>query len=469
MSLLGLAALLVTLAYKYVLQPMFLSPLGKLPAPHPLCHLSTRWLAHQRDRGAGETIAIQAAHVRLGPLLRIAPHEVSVNSLQGLRHIYTAGLEKHEWYRTKFENFGTPNLVASLDHASHSVQKRMLTRVYAKSYIQHSPVMAQLSADIVGRRLLPVLRLHGGAEGDAVDVMALFQFFGMDFMTAYLFGFGHGTDFLNDRAAREAYFDEWDKIRTLDDPGEKQVTEGMCMKMVEASLARAGAGGPAADDPIVSTQMHTRLQAAAEAGKAPLDPTALKKRVASEMFDHMIASHETTAITMTYAMYRLSQDPALQAELRAELRTLDPIIGSGAGAGADDKTNTAARLPPVEQLDALPLLHAVLQETLRLHTPTPARQRRVVPAAGIVLHGYAIPAGTTVSCSAYSLHRHEDAFPRAAEWLPQRWMREADEGAQAGFPDVEVARKYFWSFGSGGRMWVAPSPLFVIVWIGLAD
>src|SRR5271170_6852097 len=48
--------------------------------------------------------------------------------------------------------------------------------------------------------------------------------------------------------------------------------------------------------------------------------------IASEMLDHILAGHETTAITLTDVMYELSRQPSLQSKLRAEVRTLSPRL-----------------------------------------------------------------------------------------------------------------------------------------------
>ena len=101
----------------------------------------------------------------------------------------------------------------------------------------------------------------------------------------------------------------------------------------------------------------------------------------------------------------------------------------------------ALQLPSVASIDRLPLLNAVLYETLRLHAAAPNRQPRVVPPGGLVLHGYYIPPGTTVSSNAYTLHRSDEGFANPVEWLPQRWLSD----------DSSTLRRWFWAFGSGGR------------------
>lgn len=50
-----------------------------------------------------------------------------------------------------------------------------------------------------------------------------------------------------------------------------------------------------------------------------------------------------------------------------------------------------------------------------------------------------------MSANAHSLHRNEDVFPSPEEWRPERWL-------QASESELKEMRKWFWAFGSGGRM-----------------
>ena len=68
----------------------------------------------------------------------------------------------------------------------------------------------------------------------------------------------------------------------------------------------------------------------------------------------------------------------------------------------------------------------------------------------MLVGGHEIPAGTRASAQAWSLHRNPDAFPRPEEWLPERWID--GEAAQAGLLGSEKKERWFWAFGSGGRM-----------------
>lgn len=97
---------ILLLAYKLIIYPVFLSPLSKIPNAHWSAPISPAWIIWKRYR-AQNNRTIQSAHVRLGPIVRLAPSEVSVNCVDGgIKSIYTGGYEKHEWYPRVFGSFG---------------------------------------------------------------------------------------------------------------------------------------------------------------------------------------------------------------------------------------------------------------------------------------------------------------------------------------------------------------------------
>ncbi|KAK4548181.1 hypothetical protein LTR36_010050 [Oleoguttula mirabilis] len=343
-----------------------------------------------------------------------------------------------------FYSYGRPNLVCILDHKTHSAQKRMIAKLYSKSYLQRSENMAKLSERLISRRLNPVLRGFANDQRE-VNVVELFEWTSLDSVTAYLFGTTCGTDFLHDKEGRERYLRDWSKKQQ----SSYTYAEELCMQMCKTVLASQSEGVRINDaEPVVFSTMYTA--AAAEAKELQVPDTDVLTRCASEMLDHIIAAQETNTITWTYILYRLSLHPEIQARLRAELLTLQPP----SPLAADDR---GGELPSPAAIDSLPLLNAVVYETLRLHAANPARMLRVVPASGLELHGYHIPPGTTVSTNAYCLHRNPEAFPQPLEWLPERWLpppddpRASSKGGEGASSHSEAMR-WCWAFGSGPRM-----------------
>jgi hypothetical protein len=77
----------------------YLSPLrvlNAIPNAHPTAPFSSLWLLSIRYRKR-ENRTVWEAHKRLGPVVRLAPDEVSVCTLQSLKTIY-GGWEKNSWY-----------------------------------------------------------------------------------------------------------------------------------------------------------------------------------------------------------------------------------------------------------------------------------------------------------------------------------------------------------------------------------
>ena len=98
--------LLAVFLYKYVLYPVFLSPLSKIPNAHFTSSLSSLWILNKRRTGA-ENRAIHAAHQKYGPIVQLAPDQISVNCVDGgIKTVYSGGFEKSNWYHNMFDNYG---------------------------------------------------------------------------------------------------------------------------------------------------------------------------------------------------------------------------------------------------------------------------------------------------------------------------------------------------------------------------
>lgn len=316
--------------------------------------------------------------------------------------------------------------------------------MYSKSFLQTSSDVQRLSGILISRRFLPIIGSIA-EKGLEMDVFSFSQAVAMDFITSYLFGVSNGTDFMNNVEYRNHWLEEYEAYKKLlshQHTGSEM--ERSCLRLCEAaertlSQSQVGLDPSLVTEPVVYARLSRGL--ARDANEKPSSPRVLLA-TASEMLDHMIAGHETSAVTLTYLMHELSQQPELQARLRDELLTLEPPITFPSSTG---KPNS---LPSARSIDALPLLDSIRHETLRLYAAGPARQPRITPhvPGGTTIEGYAnIPGGVVVSSNAYTLHRNADVFPQPDQWIPERWLDE-----RPGKKDE--MRRWFWAFSSGGRM-----------------
>lgn len=139
----------------------------------------------------------------------------------------------------------------------------------------------------------------------------------------------------------------------------------------------------------------------------------------------------------------ISRNQEIQARLREELRSLQVPI----------KHPSAERqLPHVKELDAQPILHAVIKESLRLRPTVPVGQPRLTPRGTTTLGGFTdIPQNVRVNAFAWSIHRNPKMFPDPEKWKPERWLVNDATDREEGKDNKD---RWFWAFGSGPRMCV---------------
>jgi len=211
----------------------------------------------------------------------------------------------------------------------------------------------------------------------------------------------------------------------------EQWNMGMCQKV---KALRAEQGSDLSSRPVIYESLE---QGIAKHG-SPRPSDEMDKTIASETLDSVIAGHETTDLTIAYLTYELSLRPNLQAKLREEVRSLSPPIYFA--------STSEHELPVARSIDALPLLDAVIQETLRHYPAAPAPLPRVTPRGGTTVEGHiTIPGSVRISACAYALHRNADVFPEPESWKPERWL-DADQ------KQLVEMRRWSFAFGSGARI-----------------
>ncbi len=109
--------------YKFIIYPTFLSPLSKIPNAHWSAPISPFWILWTRFH-CHENEYVHAAHLKRGAVIRLAPNELSINDIGGLRTVYAGGFEKGQWYSI-FDNYGYIPHCFSL-HQNTNIQQRTL-------------------------------------------------------------------------------------------------------------------------------------------------------------------------------------------------------------------------------------------------------------------------------------------------------------------------------------------------------
>ena len=343
-----------------------------------------------------------------------------------------------------------------------------MSNVYSKSVLQTSPQVAANSKTLISSRVLPYIAKAAKDEAP-VDVWSVNNGFSMDFMAAYQFGLANGTKWSIDDDHRNHMVKLWGNRKPfeffraeiprlsnflqslgirifpewLDEAND--AFDELNLQMCDAADKYLESVNYIGDEPVVYKQLKTAMTKSFEKGtdespNAGTSPADQRLEIASEMLDQVGAGHETSAICLTYLYWELCKHPEWRTKLREELKTLSPTISW-------PPTNVEEfDLPSPKSIDELPILHAVLMETLRLHAPIPGNEPRITPS-DCTLAGYSnIPANVRVQAQPYSLHRNSGVFPDPESWSPERWILPSDS------EQLKEMLRWFWAFGSGGRM-----------------
>ena len=142
-----------------------------------------------------------------------------------------------------------------------------------------------------------------------------------------------------------------------------------------------------------------------------------------------LAGHETTALTLAWSWYLLSQNPNVENELVSEWQHV-----------------LAGATPTADQLHRLPYTAAVIAESMRLYPPVYVIGREATD--DLELGGYRVKRGYTVLMSQWVNHRDPRYFPEPEEFRPERW----ENGLAKRIPKFA-----YYPFGGGQRLCVGSS------------
>jgi cytochrome P450 len=133
----------------------------------------------------------------------------------------------------------------------------------------------------------------------------------------------------------------------------------------------------------------------------PLSGSALRNE-AAVIF---MAGHETTANSLAWAWYLLSQAPEAEERLHAELAQ---VLGG--------------RLPTLDDVPELVFTRAIFEETIRLYPPVPLLARQA--SRDETIRGRRVPAGSLLIVVPWLLHRHRKFWGKPDHFIPERFLPE---------------------------------------------
>ncbi|MDE2379246.1 cytochrome P450 [Bradyrhizobium sp.] len=348
-----------------------------------------------------------------------------VHDPAAIRHVLVdnAGNYRKDPIQRRILATGLGDGLLSVEGERWDVQRRTLAPLFARRTVASFTASMLAAADRLAERWRTL-----GAES-TVDMVAEMTLITLNVLALTIFSDGIARDYDEFRTAMNGYFAVIGRIGALDllgvppsvpRPGQGRLRrtmayfEGIIEEIIEARRTRL-ASQPSGDGP---SDLLTLLLRA-------LDPSTGRAmsfaEVRSNILTFLSAGHETTANTLAWSIFLLSQSADWRARVREEAeRELDG---------------------PVEGLaDRLAVTRAVVEETLRLYPPIAALSRMAERAD--TLGDVEVKARSLIVIAPYVLHRHRALWERPDVFDPSRFLPEA-RGA--------IPRYTYLPFGTGPR------------------
>ncbi|KAA8895566.1 cytochrome P450 [Sphaerosporella brunnea] len=429
------AALVVAAAGWVVYQRVF-SPYAGIPGP--FWASVTRFWYLRRVIAEDIHRCTKSLHQRYGPIVRIAPDEVSISDPAAMKQIYavTGGFTKTDFYTAQTRISVSPrnDLVTERDEAVHAVRRRLVNRMFTMSSIMES----EAHINRVTEAFFQALSEHA-TNSKTLDMAQWLRMYTMDIIGELFFGrmFGFiqerkdiggymaAIDAVAPHGMRVGVMSSWMRpFQMLLIPFSSQFLPG-----IRGFKALAAESKRYVEERVgMKTERRDMLGALLQIAEEH-NPEFDLRDVHMEAYVAIFAGAETTATALRSTVYHLSRTPHARAKLQAEI----------------DSAHRRGKLSPMityGEAVELPYLDAVLKEAMRVQPPIAFTLPRHVPAGGRTICGRFSPAGSRVGISPYVLHYQKSVFGEDAEdFSPERWLG----------PDAARMDRYMFQFGYGSR------------------
>ncbi|KAF7116903.1 hypothetical protein CNMCM5793_005533 [Aspergillus hiratsukae] len=431
---------------------LFFHPLSKFPGPKLTAITFLYEFYYDVFKGGKFLFQMEKMHERYGPIVRINPRELHIRDPSFYDEIYAGGAHKRDKDPYFVPLFGAPLAsAATVSHDRHRFRRSIVNSFFSKKSV------TDLSPVIEDKVLKLMQRFQEAYERESViRVDAAFAGLTADVITHYAYGkpwgFLEDPDFRSDirtavsEAARAAPWVHFFPIlATIFRSTPLQV-----MRFIEPGKTALFEFQESIFDHVAQSQSK-RDESTRTIINRLTDPSIPREerslaRIQDESLVILTAGTETTGRTLAIATFHMSNEPRIWKKLREELRSsVLPTPSS---------TTTWA------ELEKLPYLNAVINESLRLAYGVVTRLPRIAPTETLKYKDYAIPPGTPVSMSAYMVHRDPSIFPDPDTFRPERWLESSDQ------PDRLT--KYLVSFNRGTRICLGMNLAYIELFMTIA-
>ncbi|KAI0837776.1 putative toxin biosynthesis cytochrome P450 monooxygenase [Hypoxylon sp. FL0890] len=389
-------------------------PLASFPGPllYGASELPLRW--HQ-IRGQ-EPFALLKLHKKYGPVVRIAPNDISYTNAEAwpaiFGHHVTPGGESLPRNLPKdpdLEFYGALGLF-SADGEHHFRQRRQLAPAFSEKAVREQEPLVTHYIDGMMEHIS-----ENAEAGMPVDLSSWFNFVTFDIIGDLMFG--HDVFKCVEKSRYHPLVSKLlARFEILTFAIAIQAVAPWFAYVINILMPRRIRERQRAQANTIKNMVNQRLNAASSRpdfttlilreGKSG-EPSMLENgEIYPTSAQIVLAGSETVATALSGCLALLLRSPDVMDKLKHEVRT---------NFRSESEINTST-LPNQKYL------LAVIHEAMRLYPPTPNFLRRYVPTGGCTIQGRFIPGGTAVGFTSFPAYRDESYFKDANDFIPERWL-----------------------------------------------
>ncbi|KAI0425657.1 benzoate 4-monooxygenase cytochrome P450 [Xylaria sp. FL1042] len=360
-------------------------------------------------------------HSKYGHAVRVAPNEVSFNSAQSWKDIYSTRpghntfVKGHFYSGGSFAGIGTTSIISERRPEVHRQMRNYLAGAFSDRAIlgqeEFVAALVDVFIHIVGVR---------GSRKEGLNMQETLVSLTFDITGDLSFGESFG-------ALKSEKQHPWIAV-TLHAANQGGIVDMLnrfpiLQKVIPIIMSRK------LNELTQDTKKHEELslkvvqkRAKRKIGRKDFltqmledrDPNVVSdQQVAAQASDLVIAGSETTSTTLATLLYYLLRNPTAMSRLTDEVRNRFQRY--------DEITSNSTV--------SLPYLRAALLETMRIYPPVPMGLPRIVPEGGDTVDGVFLPGGVTVSTNPLATCLSQGNFHEPWSFKPERWIEkiEADD------------------------------------------
>jgi cytochrome P450 len=349
---------------------------------------------------------------------------VVVNEPSAIRHVLLDNANNYhkDWLQRRVLSNGLEGGLLTAESEQWRMQRRALSPVFARKTVRSfAPAMMAAAEELITQ--------WQGREGGTVDVAADVTRLTLEVLRRTIFSEGLGGDPEEFRIVMTDFFNAIGRIDALDvlrlpnflpRTGRRQARPALrffdaAMDKIIATRRRHLCEDPASVPKDILTLL---LQAKDPDTGRGMSETEIRANIVT----FISAGHETTANTLSWSLYLLSQSPTWRERVAAEAKR--------------------EWQGPIDTLaDRLVETRAVIDEAVRLYPPIAAMSRAAIGPDKLC--GITIKRGAIVAIAPYVLHRHRALWDRPDVFDPTRFLNGARE---------RIDRYGYLPFGAGPRI-----------------